>query len=81
MDKWQSVEMLHDKNFAIIDCEYIQTIPDHKCVRSMYILEKDGFTSERCEFSACKRYYELDDKYKWAFEYCRRQIHKLSYEP
>ena len=82
----QSVSMdirqrLHDKNFAIIDCEYIQTSARHKCIRSMYILTKDGFTSERREFSACKRYYELEDKYKRAFQYCRRHIHKLPYDP
>ena len=74
-------QRLRDNNFAIMDCEYIQTLAYHQCVRSMYILSKGGFTSENREFRACKRYYKLEDKYKRAFQYCRRHIHKLSYEP
>ena len=72
---------LRARNFAILDCELIQTTPDHQCVRSLYILCKDGVTSMGKEFFACKKYRELEMKYRKSFRYCQRHIHHLSYEP
>ena len=76
-----AISYLRGKNFALIDCEYIQTTSLHQCVRSMYILCKNGFTCKYTEFYACKRYRELEAKHKTTFRYCHKRIHHLSYEP
>ena len=77
----EDINYLHRTNFAILDCECIQTSSHHQCVRSLYILCKDCFTSMYDEFYACKRYRELETKYKKAFTYCQKHVHLLPYEP
>ena len=74
------IKHLRGKNFVLIDCEYIQTSASHQCVRTMYMLHKNGFTCKYIEFYACKRYRELEAKYKKTFRYCQKHIH-LNYEP
>lgn len=76
-----ALDYVRTRNFAILDCECIQTSSDHQCVRCLYILCKDGFTSMYKEFYACKRYRDLETKYKNAFRYCQKRIHHLRYEP
>ena len=67
--------------YAIIDCEGIQTSKTHICVRKMYILASDGVIDYKEEFIACASFKEIEDKYKKAFIYCKKRIHKLSYYP
>ena len=74
------MDVTHER-FALIDIEYIQTSEQHKCIRKLYILAKDGYTELEREFYVCKRYKQLDRKYKRAFDFCRKNIHKLTYEP
>ena len=74
------IHYVRARNFAILDCECIQT-SSHQCVRSLYILCKDDFSSISEEFYACKRYRELTTRYKKAFRYCQKHVHHLRYEP
>ena len=67
--------------FAIIDCEGILVTKKHICIRSMYILLQDGITEKYREFVACIDIKDLEQKYRQAFNYCRRHIHKLDYYP
>ena len=75
------VVYLRARNFAILDCECVQISAHHQCVRSLYILCKDGVTNVYREFFVCKRYRELEMKYRKAFRYCQRNVHPLPYEP
>ena len=74
-------ELLTSCNFAIMDIESIQSTKEHKCIRKISILVKDGYTNITREFIPCLRFRQLDIKYKKAFLYCRKHIHKLPYEP
>lgn len=75
------IKLLRSKNFAIIDCEGIQCSKEHICIRNMYILAKDGFSDKEGEFIPCKRYEDLEERYRRAYHYCKKNIHKLSYTP
>ena len=33
------------------------------------------------EFYPCRRYKQLETKYQRSFQYCKRNIHKLTYDP
>ena len=72
---------MKEKNFAIMDIEYIQTSETHRCIRKMYILAKDGYTDLELNFYPCKRYENLKKFHQRSFRFCRRHIHKLEYEP
>ncbi len=74
-------ELLTSCNFAIMDIEGIQSTKEHKCIRKISILVKDGYTNITREFIPCLRFRQLEIKYKKAFLYCRKHIHKLPYEP
>ena len=67
--------------YAIIDCEGIQTSKTHICIRKMYILAGDGVTNHQQEFVPCASFRDIEDKYKKAFTYCKKKIHKLNYYP
>ena len=73
-------QKLGDKRWAILDIEFIRTSAKHRCFRKVYILTENGFDMEM-EFFPCKRYQNLMLKYRRSFEFCRRNIHKLSYTP
>ena len=73
--------MLLKKNWALLDIEFIQSTKNHKCLRKLYILAKDGFTHRELEFYPCKEFKDLDEQYKKSFRYCRANIHLLSYYP
>ena len=64
-----------------MDCEGIQTSKTHICIRKLYILASDGITDHQQEFVACTSFEEIEDKYKKAFIYCNKNIHKLCYYP
>ena len=49
-------ELMREKNWAIMDIEYIQTTTEHRCVRKLYMLAKDGYTDRELEFYPCVRY-------------------------
>ena len=66
------------ENFALLDIEYIQT---HKCTRKLYILTRDGRTELESDFYPCVQYWDLSEKYKRVFRYCRKHVHKLRYDP
>ena len=68
-------------NFMFLDVEYIQTTKSHQCVRKFYILGKNGNYEYQAEFYPCKRFHELDEQFKKAFCFCRKNIHKLTYNP
>ena len=72
---------LVDKTCAILDVEFIITSSSHRCIRKLYILAENGYTEMEMEFYPCKRYNELDLKYKRSYQFCRRNIHNLSYNP
>jgi len=73
--------MVGEKNWAIMDVEYIRTSKTHRCIRKLYILAKDGFTDLELDFYPCARYKDLDKRYQRSFRFCKAHIHKLSYEP
>ena len=47
----------------------------------MYVLASDGRSELHQEFVSCRDLNELDEKYRKAFIYCSRKIHKLPYYP
>ena len=74
-------DLMKEKNWAIMDIEYIQTSKVHRCVRKLYILANDGFTDKELEFHPCVRYRNMDKQHQRSFHYCKTHIHKLSYYP
>ena len=70
-----------EKQWALLDVEFIQSTKNHKCLRKLYILAKDGFTDRELEFYPCKKFEDLEIKYKKSFFYCRANIHLLPYYP
>ena len=76
-----SKELFYEKNWAIMDVEYISTSKTHRCIRKLYILEENGYTDMELDFYPCERYDDLEWKYRRSFQYCKRHIHKLNYNP
>ena len=74
-------DKLVGKRSAILDVEFITISSSHRCIRKLYILAENGFTDMEMEFYPCKRYRELKSKYKQSFQFCRPNIHNLSYNP
>ena len=72
---------MREENFLIMDIEYIQISASHRCIRKLYMLGKDGCTEMMEEFYPCKRFNQLTEKYQSTFEWCRRNIHGLNYDP
>ena len=72
---------IKDKNFAILDIEYIQASKSHQCIRKLYILAKDGYTEMELDFKPCKPLHELTKFYQRSFRFCENYIHKLQYYP
>ena len=77
----QAAETLKDKNWALMDVEYIQISSTHQCIRKMYLLMKDGLTDLELNFHPCMRYQDLGPRYQRSFRFCRKHIHKLTYDP
>ena len=77
----QAKQRLNEKNWALLDIEYIQCTRTHKCIRKLYILAKDGYTDLKLEFFPCQPFPALKRRYQRAFRYCQQEIHKLSYYP
>ena len=75
------MDILHHKNWALLDIEYIQSSKDHKCFRKLYILSKDKTEDRELEFYPCIHFKDMEDHYKKSFRFCRAHIHKLSYYP
>ena len=75
------MEVLREKNWALLDIEYIQSTRIHKCYRKLYILSNDGFTDLELDFFPCRTFEDLDRKYRKSFCFCRAHIHKLPYYP
>ena len=75
------MEVLREKNWALLDIEYIQSTRTHKCYRKLYILSNHGFTDLELDFYSCMTFKDLDKKYKKSFCFCRAHIHKLPYYP
>ena len=80
-NKRQLADLMIAQNFAILDIEYIQTRKNHKCIRKIHILAKNGFTKLTKEFYPCWKFHDLESKYRRSFLYCRKNIHRLSYNP
>ena len=64
----------------VVDCEAIRS-GNHECIRRLYILGKDGFTSLERDFRPCVDFEELCEKDRRSFRYCRKHIHHLKYYP
>ena len=77
----QVAKLMKEKNWALMDIEYIQTLKNHRCIRKLYILAKDGFREKELEFYPCIQYNQMKRRNKRAFNYCKANIHKLSYYP
>ena len=79
---WSDVmaEVLAEKSWTILDVEFIRTSRSHCCIGKLYILTKNGFDMEM-EFYPCRRYRDILLKYRRSYQFCRRQIHKLTYTP
>ena len=75
------MELMQEQNWAMLDVEYIQISRDHRCVRKLYLLAKDGFTDQELEFHPCVRYRNMDKQHKRSFHFCKAHIHRLSYYP
>ena len=73
--------MLTSRKWALLDVEFIRTSSSHRCVRKLYILSKNGYTNMEKEFYPCRRYKQLESKYQRSFQYCKQNIHKLTYNP
>ena len=67
----QVAKLMKEKNWALMDIEYIQTLKNHRCIRKLYILAKDGFTEKELEFYPCIRYSQMKKRNKRAFNYCK----------
>ena len=80
-NKRQLADLMIAQNFAILDIEYIQTRKNHKCIRKIHILAKNGSTKLTKEFYPCWKFNDLESKYRRSFLYCRRNIHRLPYNP
>ena len=65
------IRMMRENNFALMDIEYIEISTDHRCIRKLYILAKDGFTDFHSDFYACKGYKDLNPSHQRTFNYCR----------
>ena len=76
-----NIQSIKEKNWMIMDIEYIQTSKEHKCVRKLYILAKNGSEEMELEFYPCIRYKDLSKKYQSSFHYCQKYVHKLTYNP
>ena len=74
-------ELLLEKNWAIMDIEYITTSRSHRCIRKLYILAKNGKDELEAEFFPCTQYKDLEKRYQRTFRFCRNHIHKLAYYP
>ena len=74
-------ELMQEQNWAMLDVEYIQISRDHRCVRKLYLLAKDGFTDQELEFHPCVRYRNMDKQHKRSFHFCKAHIHRLPYYP
>ena len=81
MDYQGGVNYVNDRDWALLDVEYIQTSKSHQCVRKLYILAKDGFTDLKLEFHPCKPFRDLKMHYKKAYWFCQAHIHQLTYYP
>ena len=75
------VELMKEKNWALMDIEYIRTSQTHRCIRKLYIIAKDGYTDMELDFYPCKPYKDLEKRYQRSFRFCRAHIHKLTYNP
>ena len=76
-----SRELLMEKHWALLDIEFIRISSTHRCIRKLYILEDNGYTDMELDFYPCKRYNDVERKYQRSFQYCKRHIHKLNYNP
>ena len=81
MKRISLLERIRNENFIIVDIEAIKISEDHACIRKIYILSKNGMKNLEVECTPCKWLCELPKKYKEAFFYCQRHIHKLNYYP
>ena len=77
----QLTTLMKEKNWGLMDVEYIRTSKEHCCIRKLYILAKDGYTDIELDFYPCKPYKELEKCYQRSFRFCRTHIHKLAYNP
>ena len=79
--KMERLTELMKKKWLIMDIEYIQTSKEHRCIRKLYMLAKDGFTEKELEFHPCVRYRSMSKRNRQSFHYCKKHIHKLSFYP
>ena len=80
MDIDDGVDYIRSKNFLLFDCESIR-IGTHDCIRKIYGLAKDGFSSVSHDFHPCVEYDELSWIDLRSFEHCKRHVHKLEFYP
>lgn len=80
-DNMAGVNYVNERNWALLDMEYIQTSKSHQCIRKLYILAKDGFTDLKLNLYPCKKFQDLEMRYKKSHWYCQANIHQLPYYP
>ena len=76
-----SRELLKEKHWALLDVEFIRTSQAHRCIRKLYILDRNVYSDMKSDFYPCKRYEDVEWKYQRSFQYSKRHVHKLNYNP
>ena len=46
----QLVKVMKEKNWGLMDIEFIRTSPTHRCIQKIYILTKNGIDEMEQEF-------------------------------
>ena len=69
------MEVVHEKNWALLDIGFIQSTREHQCCRKVYILAKDGFIDQEPDFFLCRKFEDGDRRYKKSFRFCPAHFH------
>ena len=75
------VQLLWQKNWAVLKADYIKTSTTHQCIRKFYILSNNMGKELEFEFLPCKSYKDLTLELQQDFIFCKHHIHKLKYIP
>ena len=75
----ESIELLSEKRWILLDVEFIRVTSIHRCIRKLHILAENGQTKMELAFYPCEKYKDLEQKYQKSFRSCHPYIYQLSY--